>query len=239
MLRAEPFILGALSPILKGNRGRYQRSIMAQKYLVGSGAEIGAFEQPTLVPRGAATKYIDRVPSSHWRNQSEYANLALVEPDILDDGATLSTVADRSFDYLVAAHVLEHIDNPISALKNWTRVVKKGGHLLIVVPDMRFTFDSEREVTTVEHLIRDHEEGPATSANEHYREIATKCDGLVEQSEIEAFVEKCQPAVHFHTFTLESFVEFLLAANRYLGNRFELIEAQLNIYEDIAVLKVL
>jgi len=238
MLKAEPFVLRALSPILKGKRGRLQRSIMAQKYLVGSGAEIGAFEQPTLVPHGASTTYIDRVPSSHWRNHPEYAGLTLVEPDILDDGATLGSVADASFDYLVAAHMLEHVDNPIAALKNWTRVVKKGGYLLIIVPDMRFTFDSEREVTTVEHLIRDHEQGPAASANEHYREIATKCDGLTDPSAIEAFVAKAQPAVHFHTFTLESFVEFLLAANRHLGGPLELIEAQLNIYEDIAVLRV-
>lgn len=42
--------------------------------------------------------------------------------------------ADNSFDRLIATHVLEHIYQPHLALKEWTRVVKHGGVLSILIP---------------------------------------------------------------------------------------------------------
>lgn len=48
-------------------------------------------------------------------------------------GADL-TYADNSFDRLIATHVLEHIYQPHLALKEWVRVVKKGGILSILIP---------------------------------------------------------------------------------------------------------
>ena len=42
--------------------------------------------------------------------------------------------ADDSFDRLIATHVLEHIYQPHLALKEWTRVVKRGGILSILIP---------------------------------------------------------------------------------------------------------
>ena len=42
--------------------------------------------------------------------------------------------ADSSFDRLVATHVLEHIYQPHLTLKEWSRVVKNGGILSILIP---------------------------------------------------------------------------------------------------------
>ena len=41
---------------------------------------------------------------------------------------------DDSFDRLIAVHVLEHILQPHLALKEWSRVVKKGGVMSILIP---------------------------------------------------------------------------------------------------------
>lgn len=41
---------------------------------------------------------------------------------------------DNSFDRLIATHVLEHIYQPHLALKEWSRVVRKGGLLSILIP---------------------------------------------------------------------------------------------------------
>lgn len=41
---------------------------------------------------------------------------------------------DDSFDRLIATHVLEHIYQPHLVLKEWSRVVKKGGVLSILIP---------------------------------------------------------------------------------------------------------
>ena len=48
--------------------------------------------------------------------------------------ATRLRFPDGSFDRLIATHVLEHIPNPVAALREWDRVVKKGGLLSIVLP---------------------------------------------------------------------------------------------------------
>lgn len=51
------------------------------------------------------------------------------------DGQLLSNIPDNSFDFLYSSHCLEHLVDPSLALKNWLRVVKKGGHLVFQIPD--------------------------------------------------------------------------------------------------------
>lgn len=238
-LKIEPYLFRALQPLLDGRRTRSGRSLAVQKYLRGDGVEIGAFSQPNLIPVGATVKYVDRVPAAYWSEILEYKDVKIVDPDILDDGISLSTIGTDRFGFLIAAHMLEHTDDPIAALKNWLRVVKPGGHILLIVPDKRFTFDKNRLITPLDHFFRDHEEGPATSAADHYRDIATNTLGLTDAVQIDEYVAKNEPAVHFHTWTFDSFLEFLMATNKYLGSPFEIVEAQLNVGEDLAVLKVL
>jgi phosphatidylethanolamine/phosphatidyl-N-methylethanolamine N-methyltransferase len=49
------------------------------------------------------------------------------------DAAALD-FADRSFDRLIATHVLEHMERPHEVLREWERVIKPGGILSIVLP---------------------------------------------------------------------------------------------------------
>lgn len=237
-LKVEPFMLAAATPALTSSKARIQRSLAAQKYCRGEGAEIGAFVQSIMTPKGSKTVYIDRVPASYWADHPEFKDAKIIDPDIVDDGMQLGKIETDRFDYLIAAHMLEHADDPISALKNWTRVVKRGGHILVIVPDKRYTFDKDRALTTVEHLIHDHEHGAHHNNPDHYRETATHVMGLTDEAEIQAYVDKSEPAIHFHTWTLETFVEFLMATSRYLGGAFEIVEAKVNINEDLVVLRV-
>ncbi len=41
---------------------------------------------------------------------------------------------DNTFDRVIAAHLLEHIYQPHLALKEWSRVIKPGGNLTILIP---------------------------------------------------------------------------------------------------------
>ena len=43
-------------------------------------------------------------------------------------------MADGTYDVIIASHVLEHLANAADAWKDWLRVLKPGGHLLIGVP---------------------------------------------------------------------------------------------------------
>lgn len=233
-LKAEPLIFAGLSSLLSGRKARYARSILVQKYCKGYGAEIGAGVQPMLVPRGSRTVYIDAEPADFWRQDPRWQHENIRDPDIIDEGETLSTIADDSFDYLIAAHVLEHIEDPILAIKNWVRVVKPGGHILVAVPDMRFSEDERnREVTTVEHFKRDHAEGPHVSLAEHMQELGLVPEGTTGPA-LTGLHDQHKRMIHYHAFTLVSFVQLLASIE---GVGFELVEASFNVNEDLAVLR--
>jgi ubiquinone/menaquinone biosynthesis C-methylase UbiE len=56
--------------------------------------------------------------------------------DLADgDGALLHGIEDESLDFVHSSHSLEHMTDPAVALRNWVRVTKKGGHIVIMVPD--------------------------------------------------------------------------------------------------------
>src|SRR5256884_9814721 len=44
--------------------------------------------------------------------------------------------SDRSFDYITCLEGLEHIENPQQAMREFARVLKPGGHLIVSVPNI-------------------------------------------------------------------------------------------------------
>ena len=51
------------------------------------------------------------------------------------DAQKMAGFEDESFDYVYSSHCLEHMRDPLEALLNWWRLVKRGGHLIVAVPD--------------------------------------------------------------------------------------------------------
>lgn len=50
------------------------------------------------------------------------------------ENACALSVEDESYDRLIATHVLEHLPEPHKVLREWSRVVKPGGTISIVLP---------------------------------------------------------------------------------------------------------
>lgn len=71
------------------------------------------------------------------------------------DAVDLDGIEDSEYQFVLSCHSLEHIANPIKALKNWRRVAP--GYLLLVLPHYRDTFDHLRPVTALDHMISDFE----------------------------------------------------------------------------------
>lgn len=65
------------------------------------------------------------------RHAAEVASGRIV---IEQQDATRLTYEDGRFDRLIATHVLEHIPDPVSVLREWNRVVRPGGLISIVLP---------------------------------------------------------------------------------------------------------
>lgn len=189
------------------------RQLAAFRYLKGEGIEIGALHMPLLVPPVAKVKYVDRMSVAELRRQYEELNdLDLVNPDIIADGELLETVHDSTQDFVIANHFIEHCQNPFLALKNMFRVLRDGGVLYLAVPDKRYTFDVDRPVTTIEHLLEDYAKGPAWSKRQHFEEWVTLVNKIEEAREAETRVEELisiDYSVHFHVWTQAEMLEFL------------------------------
>jgi ADP-heptose:LPS heptosyltransferase/predicted SAM-dependent methyltransferase len=54
--------------------------------------------------------------------------------DINGDGTDLSLFADDSLDFVFSSHFLEHVEDYKSALKEWWRVIKPDGYLVLYLP---------------------------------------------------------------------------------------------------------
>lgn len=51
------------------------------------------------------------------------------------DANHLSRHVTKTYDFLFSSHVLEHMHDPRAALVDWLKVLKPGGHLIVLVPD--------------------------------------------------------------------------------------------------------
>jgi SAM-dependent methyltransferase len=74
--------------------------------------------------------------------------------------------------FRVANHFLEHCENPIQTIVNFSRVLRDGGILYMAVPDKRFTFGVERPVTDYQLLSATFREGRRRDRDELYVEWA-------------------------------------------------------------------
>jgi SAM-dependent methyltransferase len=90
---------------------------------------------------------------------------------IIADGTDLSSVVDKSYDFVLSSHNLEHFANPVKALKEWKRVTRPGGALILVIPDYRRTFDHRRSPTPVDHMLEDYMRNVGEDDATHVAEV--------------------------------------------------------------------
>lgn len=65
---------------------------------------------------------------------SELFGIAMKPDIVVKDASRLGIFADRSADAVFSAHLLEHIADWQAALREWWRLVKVGGHLVLYLP---------------------------------------------------------------------------------------------------------
>ena len=200
------------------------RIFLATKYLSGDGIEIGGLHSPLPVSRSARVKYLDLLTKAELRKHyPELDSFEIVETDILDDGQRLGTIQDESQDFVIANHFLEHCPNPLEALRNIYRVLKIGGVLFMALPDKRFTFDVDRAVTDVDHVLRDFEEGPEWSKRDHYEDWVSrveKLSGPEAEKQVDYLMGR-EEWIHFHVWTQNEMFQLLASARERLGLSFE------------------
>ncbi|MBM3484459.1 MAG: class I SAM-dependent methyltransferase [Alphaproteobacteria bacterium] len=91
----------------------------AARYFVGRGLDVGSGDDPLA-------SYAQFFPQV-----SGVASWDLEQ----GDAQFLQGIPDDHYDFVHSSHCLEHMVDPAIALASWFRVVRPGGHLVVVVPD--------------------------------------------------------------------------------------------------------
>ncbi len=89
----------------------------------------------------------------------------------ISEASDLNRIESVKYDFLLSSHCLEHTANPIKALKEWNRVLKINGYIILVLPDKNFTFDAQRPITTFEHLKNDFGNATTETDDTHFNEV--------------------------------------------------------------------
>ena len=89
------------------------------RFFVGRGLDIGGQPDPLVL------------------YQELFCQMENVQTWDRDDGDAqfLEGVPDEKFDFVHSSHCLEHLYDPREGLRNWFRVLRPGGYLVIIVPD--------------------------------------------------------------------------------------------------------
>jgi predicted SAM-dependent methyltransferase len=199
------------------------------RWLHGEGIELGALHEPLPVPDDASVSYVDRLAVEALRAQyPELSGLDLAPVSHIGSAEDLSSFADQCLDFVIACHLLEHLEDPTRGLHEIHRVLREGGIFYCALPDSRVTFDVHRDYTTVEHLLDDHPAGRA-SRREHFRDWVENVErhqpwwassprDVVER--VDQLMEM-DYSIHYHVWRPDTFLEYLFAACRRDGIAFE------------------
>lgn len=120
---------------------------------------------------------------------------------------------NKSFDFVLSEHVLEHISNPIKAIKEWLRVTKSGGHIFLFLPHKERTNDCHRLTTTLEHLIEDEKNDVSFDDSTHFNDWIENVVNKGLMPDHYKHIDKEEllktASIHHHVWTEKEIIELL------------------------------
>lgn len=127
----------------------------------------------------------------------------------ISEATDLSFIPNSKYDFVISSNCLEHVANPLKALAEWIRVIKKDGALLLVLPNKKYCFDHNRPVTEFSHLLSDFNNNINEDDLTHLNEILELHDLKMDKSagSFEQFRERSlnnfkNRALHHHVFSI-------------------------------------
>jgi len=213
--RIERFLVA--KGILKKRIKKY--SFFKSQFTGKNGIEIGG-----LSPIFGATGYLPIYPLVNKLDGCNFSSTTLWEGNIQDgesynffkkkygtqyisEATDLHFIPDEKYDFVISSNCLEHIANPLKALEDWKRVLKKDGLLLLLVPNKKYFFDHKRPIVTFSHLFEDYQKGVGENDLTHLDEILIlhdlemdKHSGTFEQFKTRSLKNFENRTLHHHVF---------------------------------------
>jgi SAM-dependent methyltransferase len=131
----------------------FQDSNLSHKYLDGlKGVEIGGSAHNPFHLNTLNVDYTDDMDTVFKQAEEKLCGEKM-PVDVVANGDNLP-FKDGEYDFVISSHVIEHFFDPIKALKEWYRVIKKGGYIFIIAPITAYVPNETRPTTTLDELIK-------------------------------------------------------------------------------------
>lgn len=142
---------------------RRKDSRLAHEWLDGlKGVEIGGASFTTF---NLDTINVDTDPKGFYRGVQDDMVGWHIPIDVQASGDALP-FEDGSYDFVLASHVIEHMPNPIAALREWRRVARR--YVFLIVPHRDRTFDRDRDLTPLAELLERADSGFRSDEDKHW-----------------------------------------------------------------------
>lgn len=86
------------------------------------------------------------------------------------------TAPTPPYDFVISSNCIEHIANPLKAIRAMAALLKPGGSLIAVLPRKETNFDHRRSVTPFGHLLEDYAKGVGEDDTTHKAEFVETFD---------------------------------------------------------------
>jgi SAM-dependent methyltransferase len=137
--------------------GIFREHALAHQLLDGlTGLEIGAAAHN---PFGLRTRNVAHPEADEF--YVEPSHREIIVPAAVDIWAAADNipVPDRSEDFIISSHLVEHLPNLIGAFLEWNRILRDGGYVFMIVPlKGALPADEWRELTAFSHFIEDYQQ---------------------------------------------------------------------------------
>jgi SAM-dependent methyltransferase len=197
------------------------------------GVEIGGPSPTATVVYQNATS-MDNVIFSNNTIWSKHTNVYKYYKDkkgkvIINDSVNISHVENDCYDFCFSSHALEHIANPLKAVSEWLRVIKKGGYIILIVPEKSVCFDHKRDYSQFSVLLSQYEKNVGEDDLSTLPEILRKHDLTMDKpaGNLEKFTKRSLN--NFHNRCLHHYVyndELLMEICNYFKCEFIYKETQ-------------
>ena len=123
------------------------------------GVEIGPLTNPVVPKNEGKVYYIDHTSKEElikkYKKDPNIDVAKINDVDFIWGEKTLrEAISDHlRFDYIVASHVIEHVPDVVGWLSEMDQILNVGGFVCLAIPDKRYTFDYQRQLTTVAELV--------------------------------------------------------------------------------------
>lgn len=200
----------------------YVNQLFANKSGLEVGGPSGIFRNGGFIPLYKIVKELDGCNFSNttiWegnietgRNYSYYKNKKGIQ--YISEATDLNLIQNSKYEFILSAHCLEHVANPLKAIEEWIRVLKRDGLLLLVLPKKEYCFDHNRLTTEFSHLLKDYQNNTTENDLTHLDEILELHDLKMDKpaGSSEQFRERSLKnfeirALHHHVFDINNLKE--------------------------------